>query len=89
MHSYRHRKPNPDSKVIVGDVVLIKDDTPCPRSQWKMGRVVNLIKGKDGFIRGARLQTTSRNKKQSFVTRPLQKLIPFKIVDANQSIDDT
>ena len=38
----------------VGDIVLIHDDKP--RGFWKLGRVEEIIVGRDGHIRGAVLE---------------------------------
>ncbi len=64
-------------EIGVGDVVLIKEDN-VKRSQWKMGRVEDLIKGRDGIVRGAKVRTMTRGKPQ-FMNRPLQKLFPFEV----------
>ena len=62
------------------DVVVIKDDVPVPRSQWRLGRVTKLIKGQDGQVRGAELAVVTPNQERSvFVRRPVQKLIPLEI----------
>lgn len=38
------------------DIVTVMDDEgKLPRSQWKLGKIVKLIKGNDGAIRGAKL----------------------------------
>lgn len=42
-------------KVSEGDVVLVHEDN-VKRSNWKMGKVVGLITGKDGEVRGAKLK---------------------------------
>ena len=60
-------------------VVLIKDDEPAPRTQWRMGRVSQLVKGQDGQVRGVRLKVLSKAGKQSSVHRPVQRMIPFEI----------
>ena len=55
-----------------------------------MGRVMDLVKGKDGQIRGAKVKVLSKkNGKQTVVLRPLQRLIPFEIVSSNGSEDLT
>ena len=59
--------------------MLIKDDEPAPRTQWRMERVLQLEKGRDGQVRGARLKVLSKAGKQSSVHRPVQRLVPFKI----------
>ncbi len=41
--------------IELGDVVLIKDDDPTPRTQWRMGKALNLVKGGDDKVRGAKL----------------------------------
>ncbi|CAB4015026.1 Hypothetical predicted protein [Paramuricea clavata] len=48
MNLYRKRKTNTRG-LTVGDVVLIKEDEPAPRAQWRIGRVLQLVKGRDGL----------------------------------------
>ena len=43
--------------VKVGDVVLMHDDTP--KMQWRLAMIKEVIKGLDGFVRAARIQTNS------------------------------
>ena len=38
--------------------MLIKDDEPAARTQWRMGRVLQLVEGQDGQVRGARGRET-------------------------------
>ena len=49
---YLHRKSkhNNIKPQTVGDVVLIRDDNIVPRCQWQMGRIEELISGRDGLI---------------------------------------
>jgi hypothetical protein len=80
MNLYRKTKGNNnDNNITVDDVVLIKDDEPAPRTQWRMGRVLELVRRRDGQVRGARLRVLSKAGKQSSVHRPVQRLIPFEI----------
>ena len=71
----------PTSNISVGDVVLIKDDTPVPRSKWRMGRVEGLQIGKDERTRGAKLKVVSPTYQKLTIYRPLQKLIALEIND--------
>ena len=74
---------------IVGDVALIKDDAVMPRNKWKRGVIVKLIHGNDNLVRGALLKTIVSGK-ASFITRPVQRLIPLEIQRGqSESIDDT
>ena len=43
-----------------GDVVIIKSDDKN-RAQWKLGVVIDLITGRDGVVRGAKLRTCCRS----------------------------
>ena len=56
---YRKSKSSTKQEISVGDVVLIKEDL-LPRNRWRLGRVKELVIGRDGFIRGAKLATTSK-----------------------------
>jgi hypothetical protein len=79
MNIYRKTKGENTRRISVGDVVLIKDDELSVRTQWRMGKVLELVKGRDGQIRGAKLKVLSKTGKQTAVFRPLQRLIPFEI----------
>ena len=87
IHVYRKSNIESQQKLLAGDVVLIKDDQPLPRYRWKIGKVENLIVGKDGVTRGANLRVLSATGKASSCYRPVQKLIPFEIVCNNHAKD--
>lgn len=84
MYSGSRNKTNKECKLLVGDVVVVKEDKISPRSSWRTGRVDSLIVGKDGYVRGAELRTISKEGKRTLITRPLQKIIPLEV-----SRDDT
>ena len=48
------------------------------RGQWKMGITEELISGRDGQVRGARVRRLGRGKLE-FGNRPLPKLFPLEI----------
>jgi hypothetical protein len=81
MNWYRQAKGENTWRVSVGDVCLIKDDEPSVRSQWRKGKVLELVNGCDGKVRGAKLNVLSKTGKRSNVFRPVQKLIPFEIME--------
>ena len=63
----------------LNDIVLVKEKG-VPRMMWKMARICELILGRDGQCRAAKLQLVTRGK-PSLLTRPLQLLLPFEISD--------
>jgi hypothetical protein len=69
MNIYRKTLGENTRRISVRDVVLIKDDELSVRTQWRMGKVLELVKGCDGQIRGAKLKVLSKtgNKRQRFV----------------------
>ena len=68
--------------VKVGDIVLIHDDTP--RMQWRLAVVEELIMGLDGFVRAAKIRTSSGK-----TNRPIAKLFPLEVnVSEGQGISD-
>ena len=88
MNLYRKVKGNDTNSITIDDVVLINDDEPAPRTQWRMERVLELVKGRDGQVRGARLKVLSKAGKQSSVHRPVQPLIPFEIQEKSVANDE-
>ena len=78
-HLYTHSKGNYNAfcKLLLGDVVLIRDDS-MKRNFWKKGRVEKLIYGKDNLVHGALLKVYKMGK-ISYLQRPLQRLIPLEV----------
>ena len=72
-------------KLLLGDVVLIKDDS-FKRNAWKKGKVDQLIRGEDGNVRGAVLKVNTSGR-ASYIRRPVQKLIPLEV--QKERIDPT
>ena len=64
--------------VAVGEVVVVRDDT-LPRSFWKLGRIQDVITGRDGVIRGAAVKVASRDRQFTLLWRPIQHLYPLEI----------
>ena len=62
-----------EATVHLGDGVLIKEEERN-RRRWKFGIVEELIKGRDGVVRGARLRAG-----KSYLERPVQHLYPLEL----------
>ena len=84
---YRKCRSNDSRHASVGDVVLIKEDEPSVRTEWRMGKVIELVKGRDDQVRGAKLKVLSKSGEQKVRFRLLQKLIPFEISENRESED--
>ena len=78
--SHRHllKKTHGNPQVSVGDIVIIHDEN-LPRSFWKLGRIQDLIVGKDGQTRGATVSIAGKNRRFTSLNRPLQLLYPLEI----------
>ena len=74
------------SKVSEGEVVLVHEDN-VKRSNWKMGKVVGLIIGKDSEVRGAKLKLITKGK-VVFVNRALPKLYPLEVRSVTRECDN-
>ena len=70
-------KKNKESAVKKGDIVLIYEDN-VKRAEWKMGKVEELLPGKDGITRGVKVRTCGKVKYE-VLNRPLQKLYPLEV----------
>ena len=79
----KHRLLQQDKKTDspeVGDIVIIRGDEKN-RNLWKLGKVVRLILGRDGEIRGAKVQTGN-----GILERTPQHLYPLELkCDFNDS----
>jgi len=77
-HKLVWRRKGGTFKISVGDVVIIHEEKQ-PRSNWCLGKVEGIIRGKDGHIRGASLR-------HSITERPLQERFPLEI-DTNEILE--
>ena len=68
------------SILLIGDIVLIKDDK-LPRQSWKIGKVERLIISRDGKVRGAEVRTPSSNS----LKRPISSLYPIEAAEFHNS----
>ena len=59
--------------VCVGDVVVVHDDNER-RSQWRLGLVEEVLRGRDGKIRGAVVKSSGRSGQSNPLRRPVQRL---------------
>ena len=69
-----------------GDVVVIHENN-AKRGTWKTGVVEELISGKYGQVRGAKVRKTGRGKFE-ILTRPIQKLFLLEINARNERTGD-
>ena len=83
-HIYDRKKKTGNNVLKQNDVVIIKDDNPTPRAKWRIGKVEELIVGKDGIVRGAKLKVNTDSGGVAYAHRPIQKLIPFEIEESTQ-----
>ena len=82
-----HRQSNHNSptqpSITTGDVVVVHDEN-LPRGFWKLGRVEEVIAGRDGRVRGAAVRLASRKRQQTLIHRPIQLLYPLEIRDVQR-----
>ena len=80
--SLKHSKKQSPNLPQVGDVVLIKED--LPRGRWKIGRIQELVKGKDQLIQSAKVLISPKR----FLHRPLSLLYPIECPEEKVIRDD-
>ena len=66
-------------QISEGDVVLIHEEN-VKRNRWRLGRIQEVIFGKDGVPRGAFLRTC-KDGNEFYIKRPLQKLYPLELTE--------
>ena len=64
--------------ITVSDIVILKNDSTS-RAFWKLGKVEQLIPGKDGKVRAAIVKVSSSNGKNQLLKRAIQHLIPIEV----------
>ena len=76
LREYHRATGSNEGRIRVGDVVQIHDEGP--RIRWNLAVVEELITGRDGSVRAAKVKT-----KHGLSTRPVVKLYPIEIVKSD------
>ena len=78
LREYQRNYDRIPAKQIKINVVLIEEEG-MPRCQWRMGKVYELLTSKDGHVRGCKLRVHNKNRKVSYLNRPVNKLCYFEV----------
>ena len=73
--------PKKPADLSVGDVVIVHSER-LPRGLWKLGRIQELLKGRDGHCRAAIVKTTASDGQSVLLRRPIQLLYPLELSDS-------
>ena len=63
--------------VSIGDVVIVFEEN-VKQGLWKIGKVEEVIRGRDGVVRGAKVKVMTKGK-LVLLNRPVQKLYPLEV----------
>ena len=61
-----------------GDVVLLRNEGTA-RCLWKLAKVTQLLPGRDGIVRAAKVQVLNTDKRLVMLRRPVQYLVPLEV----------
>lgn len=73
IHRTHGKNENKPHQTKLGDIVLIGSDN-VKRVDWPLGRVIEILPGKDNVTRLVRLQTAA-----SVLLRPIQRIYPLEV----------
>ena len=59
-----------------------------PRTQWRLGRVEQLISGADNCVRAAVVKVITKTRRPMTVKRPVQKLFPLEFVTHDEQLQE-
>ena len=80
-HIYNRPRFLQDNSIIVGDVVLLKEES-ISRMKWREENIIELICGNDGKIRGVKLNVYQAKLKETVViNQPLQLIVSYEIAN--------
>ena len=80
LRQYHNARKVTSEEPAVGTVVIIKEDG-TKRSNWRLGRIEEVLRGTDGHVRGAQAVCTGPTGRRMVMQRPIQKLVPVEIPD--------
>ena len=68
-----------------GDIVIIQNDK-TPRQKWKIGKITELLPGRDKIVRAVEVRTTDKSGKTIYMKRPIQHLVPIEVQDLEDTV---
>ncbi len=77
-HSAKKVANSGDHNLSIGDVVIVYNKH-LPRGLWKLERIQELMKGRDGQFRRATVKMATRGRQQTLLHRPIQLLYPLEV----------
>ena len=82
--SLYHKNSNGSQRLPkTGDVVLVKDDN-LPRAAWRLGKILDLVQGRDGRVRSAEVLLPEHTR----ISRAINFLYPLEIPICEKETDD-
>ena len=73
---YNYRRYSDAEKLVLNEMVHIKDDDITPRNKCNKGVIGESVKGSDGKVRGATLRVCTKDGKINLIKRDIKRLIP-------------
>ena len=61
-------------EVHVNDIIVLVHNYKTPKSQWKIGKILELFKSKEGWICGIAIVLTKTTRNEHLIKRPLNRL---------------
>ena len=85
-----HRHNKGDTQAIpasIGDIVVVHGEKQ-PRGFWRLGKVEDLVTGRDGHVRGAKIRVASKGRGPTVLYRPIQRLFPLEVNCGIRGVED-
>ena len=76
LRSHHVQGKDPERKPEVGEVVVI--ESTSKRNDWRLGKIVSLIRGADNRYRSAVVKTFDGTRSQ-YIKRPIERLYPIEV----------
>lgn len=77
---HKRNLPRGGTVTEMEDVVTVAEEG-VSHGKWRLGKVEELITGKDGETRGAKVKMLTKKGRPTYLNRPVQKLYPLEVRD--------
>ena len=80
-YAKKYKRTN-DIKPSINDTVIVFEEKQS-RNKWMLGRIVELLNGHDGKIKGIKIMM---GKTKTVISRPVNKVYPLELVEESEEI---